>query len=319
MKQGSPRHVEIFCGYLFLALSIVFAVAYDESALVVGRDLRRDGVSVLLYKPGALMTQYVESMRNSYDFVEFSEEYVENAKSNPVDWRDRGAVTPAKDQGPLGYCGTFGRTAAAEGQFAIRGATHVLRNFSEEELVDCIGWDKDQFTYFAANGFMDMKVYPYNSSGHNQDPPIPGKPCKYDKKKVIVGTANHNFTNVTGSAPSEDQLLAFLHHNGPVNTGINANVFALREKNCEATNSCFITEAMCNDPSVKDQPIDHSITLVGYGTDDTNGDYWIVKNSWSAAFGNDGFIHVARGISCAHIDCCGWVPTYGDPRKYYQD
>ena len=42
-----------------------------------------------------------------------------------------------------GYCGTFGRVAAAEGQFALRSG-HGLRNFSEEELVDCIGWDKDQ-------------------------------------------------------------------------------------------------------------------------------------------------------------------------------
>ena len=66
--------------------------------------------------------------------------------------------------------------------------------------------------------------------------------------------------------------------------------------------------------------IDHSITLVGFGTDDTNGDYWIIKNSWSTKFGNDGFIKMARGYKdeahetggCAHIGCCGWVPCYGD-------
>ena len=26
----------------------------------------------------------------------------------------------------------------------------------------------------------------------------------------------------------------------------------------------------------------------------------------------------ARGISCAHIDCCGNVFTYGDPATYYE-
>ena len=46
------------------------------------------------------------------------------------------------------------------------------------------------------------------------DPPIPGKPCRYDAAKVIKGTSNSVFTNITGQAPSEDQLVAFLYHNG---------------------------------------------------------------------------------------------------------
>jgi hypothetical protein len=75
---------------------------------------------------------------------------------------------------------------------------------------------------------------------------------------------------------------------------------------------------MCNDPSIKGKSIDHSVTLVGYGTDGAHGDYWLVKNSWSTAFANDGFIKVARGISCASIDCCGNVFTYGDPSDYYE-
>lgn len=57
---------------------------------------------------------------------------------------------------------------------------------------------------------------------------------------------------------------------------------------------------MCN--SVPKQ-IDHSIVIVGYGTDPVHGDYWNVKNSWSKAFANDGFIRVARGVNCGDIDC----------------
>lgn len=120
-----------------------------------------------------------------------------------VDWRKNGLVTAAKDQGGHGYCGTFGRVAAAEGQFAkhsghgvsivssplrplplqvhrsLRRMAHNedalrlssyffssagLRNFSEEELVDCIGWDKDQFSYFKVSGFEDSAEYPYNTT-----------------------------------------------------------------------------------------------------------------------------------------------------------
>lgn len=301
-----------------MATRVIFLAG--AAAAVIRQDLRTDGVPVMLMEPGQLEAEFTLQLSGSsnYPFKPFSAEYVAKALKTETDWRTRGLVTPAKDQGAHGYCGTFGRVAAAEGQYAMR-SQHGLRNFSEEELVDCIGWDKDQFGYFSEQGFMDTAIYPYNTTGPDMDPPIPGHPCLYNKNKVIKGTADGHFNNMTGAAPSEDQLVAFLHHNGPVQTGINANVFGMRVKGCEKTGDCFITEAMCNDPKIKGKPIDHSITLVGYGTDKTNGDYWIVKNSWSAAFANDGFIKVARGISCASIDCCGNTFVYGDAAKYYEE
>lgn len=62
-------------------------------------------------------------------------------------------------------------------------------------------------------------------------------------------------------------------------------------------------------------PLSPSVTIVGYGTDATRGPYWIIKNSWSTAFANDGFIYLARGISCGQVDCCGNVFTYGEGKR----
>ena len=295
----------------FLLLSVVPLSTSSSSNL-----LRRDGIEVIKPPHGQLQEQYARLLQDGFPFKSFSDSYVTTAKADPKNWTALGLVTPIKDQGPHGYCGTFGRVGAAEGQYVKQGGGK-LTSFSEEELVDCIGWDMNQFSYFSEKGFMTTAEYPYNETAYpDQDPPIPGNPCKYDSSKIVSKTGQGAFTNYTGGAPTEDQLVAFVHHNGPTQTGIASDVFAMRAKGCEDTGTCWITHADCKAFGNKD--IDHSILLVGYGTDPIQGDYWIVKNSWSTAFANGGFINIARGVNCANIACCGNTFTYGDPNKYFE-
>lgn len=252
-----------------------------------------------------------------YPFQEFPASYLEKALAEGVDWTldPRGVVTAVKNQGPHGYCGTFGRLGTAEGQYALHSG-QPARNFSVEQLVDCVGWSNNQLPAILGEagsqtpGLMAWEDYPYDVSKYpDTSPPVPDHPCAFDASKVVP-----NYAGITGATSpagqSEDQAAAFIHHNGPVSCGINADVFSAHD------GEWFVTPDACKGHKTA---IDHSTLCVGFGVDPQKGPYWKIKNSWGAAWGDRGFIKVARGVGCAGLGSAyGPVPVYGEIARYYE-
>jgi cathepsin B len=46
----------------------------------------------------------------------------------------------------------------------------------------------------------------------------------------------------------------------------------------------------------------HAVEMIGYGTDPTGGDYWLVKNSWNEQWGDNGCFKIARGSNECGIE-----------------
>ena len=196
-----------------------------------------------------------------------------------VDWREKGAVTPVKDQKRCESCWSFSSTGVIEGQHFLK--TNQLVSLSEQNLMDCADGTKGDvgckpfskytaFDYVRDNGGLDTEEsYPYKAASET---------CQFSTSSVGA-----TVTGYVKIPQNESALLEAVTRVGPISVSI------------DASNATFhhYSGGVYYNPLCSNKTLDHAVLVVGYGTQ--NGqDYWLVKNSWGEDWGMDGYIMMAR-------------------------
>jgi len=208
--------------------------------------------------------------------------------ANDIDWTTKGAVTPVKDQAQCGSCWAFSTTGSVEGAHEIK--TGQLVSLSEQQLVDCAGSAGNQ----GCNGGLmdDAFQYIIRNQGIGTEASYPYTAKDGTCKKVAAAATISSYKDV--QAGSESGLMSAVNMQ-PVSIAIEADQSGFQH----------YRSGVFTGPCGKN--LDHGVLLVGYGTD-SGVDYWRVKNSWGASWGDSGYIRLKRGS-----DLCGLADAASYP------
>jgi C1A family cysteine protease len=213
-----------------------------------------------------------------------------DAIPNSVDWRNKSAVTPVKNQGDCGSCWAFSIVEEIESAWFLAG--NPLTVFSTQQVVSCDKGDSgcdggDTLDYAPAyiekaGGLALEKTYPYTS----------GKSGKTEKCKAGFQKAGGNIKGHTWATPSCPEggacksqdlgtLKANLASHAPASICVNAHGWQDYKSGVFSSKACG---------KYNYNSMDHCVQLVGYTPTS-----WLVRNSWGSDYGVDGYIHLEVG------------------------
>jgi len=119
--------------------------------------------------------------------------------------------------------------------------------------------------------------------------------CKYNASAGKV-----NVKTIASVAPKSVPALKAAIASGPTSVTVEADTSVF-----QGYKSGILNSTACG------TNLDHAITAVGYGTSSTGQDYYIVRNSWGASWGDQGYIMIAAvpGVGICGIQQTSVWPT----------
>nr|AHZ41191.1 cryptopain-1 [Cryptosporidium cuniculus] len=209
---------------------------------------------------------------------ELEEEFV---PPNSINWVEAGCVNPIRNQKNCGSCWAFSAVAALEGATCAQ-TNRGLPSLSEQQFVDC---SKQNGNFGCDGGTMGL-AFQYAIKNKylctNDDYPY------FAEEKTCMDSFCENYIEIPVKAykyvfpRNINTLKTALAKYGPISVAIQA----------DQTPFQFYKSGVFDAPC--GTKVNHGVVLVGYDMDeDTNKEYWLVRNSWGEAWGEKGYIKLA--------------------------
>lgn len=264
------------------------ATVYPEyEKYTIADMIRRSGGKKKMRKP--FTRKRTESMSLEAD-----------ALPEQFDWRNKSGdnfVSPVRNQGKCGSCYAFASMGQLEAGVRIQtnGRIHVV--LSTQDVVSCSHYSQGcdgGFPYLIAGrygqdiGVVTEDCYPYEGKTTQ---------CKPKKEGTRIYVSKYGYVGGYYGGCNEALMRTALLKYGPLSVGIEVGEDFMHYKS-GIYHKTGLTSSYKFNPF---EMTNHAVLVVGYGVE--NGEkYWIVKNSWGASWGEDGYFRIRRGTDEISIE-----------------
>jgi hypothetical protein len=188
------------------------------------------------------------------------------------------ALPPARDQGNCGSCWAMSSTSTLEDALRVKG---IIRDLSEQFVLSCTKKYVPDAAQWGCNGGLfahDIHMTPRGGVNEADYPyTATDSACKtnlaYQEKIASWAYISEQ------ELPSVDQIKSAIYQYGPISVAVAVdNAFSNYKSGVHKT--CGSTSGL-----------NHAVNLIGW--DDSDGGYFILRNSWGSGWGEKGFMRIA--------------------------
>jgi cathepsin B len=213
------------------------------------------------------------------------------------------------NQGDCGSCWAFAASEVLSDRFCILSNGSVNVVLSPQHLLSC---EKENWYcqmgslpnfawgYLVKNGIVSMNCFPYTSGQNGTVPSCPhgelfcedGEAVLYYKAKDYVHVGN----SINPDSHLQEIMAAVMQ--GPVDVTFDVWGDFLAYSGGVYSHKSGSYAGL------------HSVKIIGWGSDASDGDYWIVANSWGSDWGPyGGYFLVKRGVDECFIEALVYTGT----------
>ena len=236
------------------------------------------------------------------------------------DWRNRNGVmyvSPPTNQfvpSPCGSCWAHATVGVLTDRFIIatkalkpvtRLSSQVLLNIGPlMKFGSCRGGsDVLAYQFIHQYGITDETCMPYQGVDNSKwgEVPVEDQLCWQCDEDGSCGFVNGTVHHISqyGSLVGVEQMMSEIYNRGP----IACSVYAHTPTFADYKSGIIMDKTVYNSTT-------HVVVITGWGVDQDSGvKYWVGRNSFGTAWGEDGWFKLQRGANCLDIEehPCAWA------------